>query len=92
MYAIVILWFITFVFATLFQTIPISNNWSPHGDGAVKPPVKTVDVYGLYTTIAAMEILLDLVTLILPMPAIWRLQMQSARKWQIAGIFVLGSL
>ena len=87
---LVILWFISFFFATLFQSIPISNNWAYPASNANKKG--TINVYAMYVTASTMEIMLDILTLILPMFAIWKLQMRTSQKWQVSGIFLLGSL
>lgn len=90
MCALVVLWFITFFFATMFQSLPISLNFEP--DRASKALGKSINVYAMYTTTAVLEILLDIVTLILPLFVIWRLQMRPTQKWQVSGVFLLGSL
>ena len=80
----VILWTVAFFFATLFQAWPISYNWTDVGT--------PVDYTVLYWTIAGTDIFLDLVTVLLPLPMIWGLQMSRKRKWIVTGIFGLGAL
>ena len=46
----------------------------------------------MYISAAVLEIALDIVTLILPLFVIWRLQMHTTQKWQVSGMFLLGSL
>ena len=80
----VIMWAIAFFFATLFQAWPISYNWT----GVGKPTDYTL----LYWIIAGSDIFLDLITVVLPVPMIWGLQMSQRRKWIVTGIFGLGGL
>ena len=88
MCALVLVWFITFFFATMFQHVPVSENF---GRLAAKKG-KTINIYAMFTTTAVFEILLDIVTLLLPLFVIWRLQMGYTQKWQVSGVFLLGSL
>ncbi|KAM0795055.1 hypothetical protein BDR22DRAFT_872508 [Usnea florida] len=81
---IILLWTIAFFFASLFQAWPISKNWSPDEPGT------TVNEFSLYIALACTELVLDVVVLALPWPVVWRLQMDSSRKWKVSGIFALG--
>ena len=90
MCGLVLGWFITFFFATLLQTVPISGNWELSGNGPT--PRTSIDKYSMYICGAVLEIALDIVTLILPLFVIWRLQMPTTQKWQVSGMFLLGSL
>ena len=90
MCGLVLGWFITFFFAVLLQTVPISGNWELSGNGLTQGT--TIDKYSMYICGAVFEIALDVVTLILPLFVIWRLQMQTTQKWQVSGVFLLGSL
>ena len=51
-----------------------------------------INEYAMYTASAVIEMLLDIVTLILPWPIIWNLQIDTKRKWNLSGIFLLGGL
>ena len=84
--AIVLLWTIAFFFASLFQALPISKNWFP------EEPGHTVDELSMYLALACTELVLDVLILTLPWTMVWRLQMNSTRKWIICGIFALGGL
>ncbi|KAL9102100.1 MAG: hypothetical protein Q9187_009165, partial [Circinaria calcarea] len=65
----VVLWTITFFFATLFQASPIPKNWYPSLPGS------TIDEFAMYWAAAATELFLDVATLILPWTIIWKLRM-----------------
>ncbi|KAF2232749.1 hypothetical protein EV356DRAFT_568444 [Viridothelium virens] len=85
----VLAWFVTFSFATLFQTIPISNNWASHGSSNAHG--RTIRLDDMYTANSALEITLDIVTLCLPLFVVWRLQMCPSQKLVVSGIFLLGA-
>lgn len=84
--AIVLLWTIAFFFASLFQALPISKNWYPDKPGHM------IDEFSMYLALACTELVLDVLILTLPWTMVWRLQIDSARKWIICGIFTLGGL
>ena len=84
--ATVCMWFIAIFFATLFQVKPISVNWTAEKADYM------INEYAMYTASAVIEMLLDIVTLILPWPIIWNLQIDTKRKWHLCGIFLLGGL
>lgn len=43
-------------------------------------------------TFACINVVVDLALLILPVPFVWKLQLTTARKMQIVGMFSLGAL
>ena len=83
---IIFLWTVAFFFASLFQAWPISQNWVSTPNG------KMVDEFRLYLVLACTELILDVAILTLPWFVIWKLQMKASRKWQVLGMFMLGSL
>ena len=88
--AFVIMWFITFFFATLLQQVPIYGNWTIPGIQEFSGTI--IDAHAMYVCAAALEILLDLVILTLPLFVIWKLQMHREQKMLVTGIFLLGAL
>jgi len=86
MNAIVCTWFLAFFFATLFQALPISNNWTIQRDGT------TINHYAMYTATAATETLLNIATLVFPWPIVWTLKIDTKYKRFVSGIFLLGGL
>lgn len=82
---IVLLWFMAFFFATLFQAIPISINWT-------NEPGIQINKYAMYTATAATETALNIATLVFPCPIIWRLKISTKYKHILSGIFLLGGL
>ncbi|MCJ1312210.1 hypothetical protein MMC25_005884 [Agyrium rufum] len=84
---VVVAWTIAFFFGNLFECTPISVNWTGSGmDG------KCVNEIPLYLAQAYSDVVVDVMILSLPVPMIWKLQMPTARKVGICGIFLLGAL
>ena len=46
----------------------------------------------IYYTCDAVDIFIDILTLCLPIPVIKNLHMSTKKKWNLVGIFMLGSL
>jgi hypothetical protein len=82
---IVIMWAITFFFATLFQSWPISGNWQ------IPPSGQTMNTFAMFVAAGVLEIVTDVVTLALPMFPIWNLHIKTREKWVLSGIFLLGA-
>ena len=72
----------------MFQCSPISGVWDP----AVHARAKCIPLHVVTVSMASMNVLTDITTLCLPLPLIWRLQIDRARKFQLVAIFLLGSL
>ena len=70
----------------MFQAWPISKNWYPDEPGI------TIDEFSMYIALACTELVLDVVVLALPWPVVWRLHMDTSRKWRVSGMFTLGGL
>ena len=81
----VILWFVAFFFATMFQALPLSVIWT-------EKPGKVINQFAMYIATAAIEMFLDVITLAMPWPVIWMLRMDTSQKWAVSGIFMLGGL
>ena len=86
MNTIVCTWYLAFFFATLFQAVPISINWT------VQPGGKTINHYAMYTATAATETVLNIATLVFPWPIVWTLKIDTKYKRFLSGIFLLGGL
>lgn len=77
-------WLVSFLFATLFQILPIWCNW------IVCPPTANYPV--MYVCSSVTDIVLDLSILCLPVSFIRNLHMSSAQKIGTSSIFGLGIL
>ncbi|MCJ1404062.1 hypothetical protein MMC11_007287 [Xylographa trunciseda] len=82
----VIAWFLVNNFLAAFQCNPISKAW------LIELPGHCVDPLSWIIGIHSANIALDLVILALPVSAVLRLQMSTANKISVAGIFLLGGL
>ncbi|KAI8631839.1 hypothetical protein F5Y19DRAFT_422268 [Xylariaceae sp. FL1651] len=80
------LWGATELFLTIFQCKPIAAQW----DGALGGTC--VDQVTYFRAISALSTVHDLAMLILPLPVVWRLQLEIRRKIALAGVFLVGSI
>jgi hypothetical protein len=80
-------WMIAFVFGFIFQCIPVDQVWkSQHGK---RKHCIGIDANYAY---AVSSVILDVLTLSMPWPMIWRLHMQLKKKIAVTGIFLLGGM
>ena len=86
MYAITLLWGVSFFFVNLFRCIPVSYAWR-----AMMSPHHCISLSANYAN-AVSTILTDLMILVSPMPLIWRLQMPTRQKIIVSAMFLLGAL
>ncbi|KAI4284402.1 MAG: hypothetical protein L6R38_001455 [Xanthoria sp. 2 TBL-2021] len=73
-------------FLVVFQCKPIKAAW----DTSIKAECINLSAMSIVT--ASLNVATDIVTLTLPLPLIWRLQLPRAQRLQVCGIFLLGSL
>jgi len=83
--AIIGLWLVAFLFATIFQAWPISHAWTGAGRNSIDYPA-------MYMALGATDLALDVIILCMPMPMIKILKISSLRKLVVAVIFGLGFL
>jgi hypothetical protein len=84
-----VLYGMTFIFASIFQCIPVSAAWT-RWDGTVR--AKCINANAIGWTSAAINIVLDAVIIVLPLPGLTRLVMSWERKIYILVMFSLGFL
>ena len=72
--------------AVIFHCVPVQAAWNPRVQG------KCINVNAVFITMGVLNAITDFVTLILPMPILWSLQMPRAKKVQVMLIFLLGGL
>lgn len=88
-FAYVFCWWISVLFATVFQCSPISHNW------ATEPSQLSgcdSNIMTMYEIAAFTNFVGDIAVLGLPVPIIAGLHMPSKRKVALLGIFLRGSL
>lgn len=75
------------LFMTIFRCIPQDKIWNPEHVGG-----QCIDFNVAYLASGAVNIISDFLILLLPMLAIWRLQLASKRKLGISAVFATGLL
>jgi hypothetical protein len=81
-----IAWAIMVVIVASVQCIPIEAFWDPSVHGIC------INSWLFYIAGSCPNTATDLLILILPLPAVWRLQMDISQRVLVTGIFMLGSL
>ncbi|KAI0181681.1 hypothetical protein GGR52DRAFT_584079 [Hypoxylon sp. FL1284] len=84
-HALNIAWLLGIVFGTFFMCDPVAKNW----DIAITYG-KCGSTTSLFIGSAVPSVAIDLIILVLPIPKIWGLQMNKARKLGITIIFLFG--
>ena len=74
------------VLGSIFQCRPIRKAWDPLVEG------QCIQVDLLYLICGGLNPLMDIMILVAPMPALWRLQMGFKQKMQLMSIFCVGGL
>ncbi|TRX88390.1 hypothetical protein FHL15_010703 [Xylaria flabelliformis] len=80
------LWSATELLLTIFQCKPIAFQWDRSLGGTC------VNQVAYFRAISALSTVHDLAMLILPLPAVWRLQLETRRKVALSGVFLVGSI
>lgn len=83
----VIAWYLSITFATIFQCTPIRFMWDKTIVGG-----HCINVTAALTGMAVTNMISDVAILILPMHAVWHLQVPRSQKIAVACIFLLGGL
>ncbi|KAI9665115.1 MAG: hypothetical protein M1821_006563, partial [Bathelium mastoideum] len=85
---IVILWGISFFFASLFECYPPSEFWkSFFGQSGVK----CYDYKPMFLATVVSNMVIDVCILTTPMPMIWKLQMPVRQKVALSAVFFMGA-
>lgn len=81
-----ICWGIMIVLVCSFQCRPLQLIWDQTVDGTC------INASLFFILGSAPNVITDFVILVLPLPAVWRLQTTTMQKISLTGIFLLGSL
>ena len=76
---------ITAIMTNIFQCVPVQSNW----DTSITPHCVNLGVE--LVVVSSLNVLTDAIILVLPMPFIWKLNMDVRRKLQLTGLFLMGS-
>lgn len=82
-------YFLAFEAISIFQCWPINGAWRAW-DGSVKATCRNVNLQGWMS--ATFSIILDVLTLILPLPSLYKLEMSMKKRIQIMMMFSVGVL
>ncbi|KAH8682956.1 hypothetical protein BGZ60DRAFT_467347 [Tricladium varicosporioides] len=73
---------------TVFQCVPVAGVW----DTTTYPNARCIDNVAFSYSAAALSVLTDIWTLILPIPTVWGLQILLRKKLVLVGMFSLGMI
>lgn len=74
------------VLTNVLACLPMKALWEPDIEA------KCINEHACLTAMSTIDILTDVVILCLPLSMVWRLQMSTKNKWQVTGMFLVGSL
>ena len=77
-------YFVSVVLESFLFCRPVAYNWNKSIDGTCKDPSLG------YLLAAITNLLIDVIIVFLPLPLLWKLQMQLTKKIAITGMFSLG--
>ncbi|KAF2846521.1 hypothetical protein T440DRAFT_510834 [Plenodomus tracheiphilus IPT5] len=86
---LVICWHIAFFFTNMFQYYPIRGMWAMNPKDAHSTMKSSTK---MFLAQSYADVALDIVIITVPMPLIWKLQMDVKKKIGISCIFLLGAL
>ncbi|TLD11339.1 hypothetical protein PgNI_06670 [Pyricularia grisea] len=78
-------WNVACIFCAIFQCLPQEKLWKPWLQGGC------IDLFLTQLCVSVPVILLDICILLLPLPQVWRLNMNRTQKVFLTIIFLLGS-
>ncbi len=79
-------WFLSMTFTVIFMCQPVQKAWKPDLPG------HCANLYAFFLGQAIPNIVTDVVLLLLPLPYLWRLQIQLPQKIALVSVFLLGYL
>lgn len=84
--ALTISYFLVVLLEAYLLCRPLAYNWDETVEGTC------ADKNSAFLSSAIINLLIDLCTVVLPLPMLWRLHMPTARKIGITAMFSLGAL
>lgn len=85
--SLVVLWWIASFVDTIFQCVPVQASWDKSIQNA-----KCQNIRKAALGTGVSNLILDVLFLALPVPMIWKLQVERKIKVSLTGIFLLGAL
>lgn len=81
---IIVGWCIAINFLALFTCVPVQKAWNR------TTPGHCLDTHQTFLGATISNILVDFIILILPMPMLWQLHIETRRKFGLVGVFAAG--
>lgn len=78
---------VSIFFADFFQCTPINYIWDKSIEGG-----KCIDTESFFISSAALNIVSDITILLLPIPMVWKLKINTKKKVALISLFSLGGL
>ena len=82
--ALIVGWFLAINLLAIFACVPVRKKWDPTTPGTC------LDSSSTFLGATITNVLIDLVLLVLPMPMIWKLQIDVGHKLALLGVFAAG--
>ena len=83
---IIVLYFLTLTFFSIFQCKPIAKYWD------FELPGHCIDLSGYFVATGIFNLVSDFLMLLFPLYCTWKLQMSTKRKTRVSAIFFIGGL
>ena len=84
--ALVIAYWFSTIIRMFFLCRPLAYTWNKTiANGSC------VNLPAVYLSVSIINLLLDVMVIILPMPMLWKLQMPASKKLVISGVFGIGA-
>ncbi|KAI0173626.1 hypothetical protein GGR52DRAFT_396627 [Hypoxylon sp. FL1284] len=83
--AVLLAWMVAVVFTQAFSCDPVRGSWIP------TEARKCIDSQKFYNAVGISNIIFDFTLLLLPLPMVWQLQMNTKRKIQVSAVFLVGA-
>lgn len=84
---VVIAWWISCIFPTIFACIPVDAFWDP-----TITDKRCIDQRAFGTANGAFNLVTDIMVLTLPLPMVWSLQFNVRKKLLVSAAFLVGAL
>lgn len=86
-------WYGFQIFAFIFNCKPVSGFWDKTVESTCKVSTAKANYSSVFIYVnAGGTLLVDIIVLLLPIPAIWNLELHRHQKWAIFGIFAVGGM
>lgn len=82
-----VIWFIIVTFIVVFQCHPIDAYWNQ-----LAQPPNCMNTPRLLLGYEISNLFLDVFILCIPLPIVWKLNLQTSKRTGLVGIFLLGAL